>query len=129
MENNRTNTLNKPYHELISQATPTLNRLLSAGSHPPNKSYAENVEILSAQTLDVVNTVCAIAIIGRQCIYNRRHKPVKNPDKVFKTWAEPVWKSREDEKDGAIAYICGKVYMKEYLERGIRYLQIQLDQS
>lgn len=145
-------TNNKPikaYSELIPAAMPALKKLLDVSAsrqkqaaspgklvvYKPNDivpvdELAELEEsILANESLDVINTICVIEIIGRQHLYTNRKKPFKNPDKVFKSWANDLWEWNEQGKVGTIQYICGKVDMREYILNGMRLLGISLKEE
>lgn len=57
------------YPALIENAKPALRELLEAAS------YERRIAVLSACSLDVVNTVCTIMVLGRHSLYLRRKKP------------------------------------------------------
>ena len=139
----------KAYSELIPAALPALKKLLDVSAsrqkqiaHPgklivfkvndpvPVDELAELEEsILANEDLDVINTICVIEIIGRQHLYTNRKKPFKNPDRVFKSWADELWEYNEKGKIGTIEYICGKVDMREYILNGMRLLGISLKEE
>ena len=151
------NTTIKPYSELIPAVRPVLKRLLNVpdpqqdveASHDvfsllcfddidlDSSYYADPIDgwdtreeiILAYESMDVINTICVIEIIGRQYLYTNRKKPFKNPDKVFKSWAKELWEYNEKEKCGTIKYICGKVDMRKYLINGMHLLGIALKEE
>lgn len=151
------NTTIKPYSELIPAVRPVLKRLLNVpdpqqdveDSHDvfsllcfddidlDSSYYADPIDgwdtreeiILAYESMDVINTICVIEIIGRQYLYTNRKKPFKNPDKVFKSWAKELWEYNEKEKRGTIKYICGKVDMRKYLINGMHLLGISLKEE
>lgn len=90
------------YPALIENAKPALRELLEAAS------YERRIAVLSACSLDVVNTVCTIMVLGRHSLYLRRKKPFNAPDAVFVRWAADLWTLREQDKAGDIRYLCGK---------------------
>lgn len=106
------------YPALIENAKPALRELLEAAS------YERRIAVLSACSLDVVNTLCTIMALGRQNLYQRRKKPFNAPDAVFARWAADLWTLHEQEKDGDIRYLCGKTDLQEYLTRGLQLLRI-----
>ena len=136
----------KAYSELIPAAMPALKKLLDVSASRqkqaaspgklvvfkpndivPVDELAELEEsILANENLDVINTICVIEIIGRQHLYTNRKKPFKNPDKVFKSWANDLWEWNEQGKVGTIKYICGKVDMRKYILNGMHLLGISL---
>ena len=62
---------------LIENAKPALRELLEAAS------YERRIAVLNECSLDVVNTVCTIMVLGRHSLYLRRKKPFNAPDAVF----------------------------------------------
>lgn len=111
------------YPALIENAKPALRELLEAAS------YERRIAVLSACSLDVVNTLCTIMALGRQNLYQRRKKPFNAPDAVFARWAADLWTLHEQEKDGDIRYLCGKTDLQEYLTRGLQLLRIDLTEG
>ena len=105
---------------MIENAKPALRELLEAAS------YERRIAVLSACSLDVVNTVCTIMALERQYLYQRRKKPFNAPDAVFARWAADLWTLREQDKAGDIRYLCGKTDLREYLSRGLQLLRIDL---
>ena len=57
------------YPALIENAKPALSKLLEAAS------YERGIAVLNECSLDVVNTVCTIMVLGRHSLYLRRKKP------------------------------------------------------
>ena len=108
------------YPALIENAKPALSKLLEAAS------YERRIAVLNECSLDVVNTVCTIMVLGRQNLYQRRKKPFNVPDAVFVRWAADLWTLHEQDKAGDIRYLCGKTDLREYLSRGIQLLRIDL---
>ena len=108
------------YPALIENAKPALSKLLEAAS------YERRIAVLNECSLDVVNTVCTIMVLGRHSLYLRRKKPLNVPDAVFVRWAADLWTLREQDKAGDIRYLCGKTDLREYLSRGIQLLRIDL---
>ena len=104
----------KNYPALIEKATPALYALI----------YQD--DDLSGYDLDVINTVCVIMIVGRQCLYTRRKKPFKDPSAVFSRWARDLWTIDPRERQGEISYIKGKVDLIQYLVHGTRLLRIDM---
>lgn len=100
------------YPALIENAKPALCEMLEAAS------YERRIAVLNECSLDVVNTVCTIMVLGRQNLYQRRKKPFNAPDAVFVRWAADLWTLREQDKAGDIRYLCGKADLREYLSRG-----------
>ena len=90
------------YPALIENAKPALRELLEAAS------YERRIAVLNECSLDVVNTVCTIMVLGRHSLYLRRKKPFNAPDAVFVRWAADLWTLREQDKAGDIRYLCGK---------------------
>ena len=157
MTDDTINTTIKPFSELIPAVHPVLKRLLNESDtqHDAEEShdvfsllcfddvdldcscYADPIDgwdtreeiILAYESMNVINTICVIEIIGRQYLYTNRKKPFKNPDKVFKIWAKELWEYNEKEKRGTIKYICGKVDMRKYLINGIHLLGISLKEE
>jgi hypothetical protein len=139
----------KAYSELIPAALPALKKLLDVSASrqkqiaPPGKLIvftandkapvdvlAELEEsILANENMDVINTICVIEIIGRQYLYPNRKSPFKNPEKMFKSWADDLWEHSEKGKNGTIKYICDKVDMREYILNGMRLLGISLKEE
>ena len=105
---------------LIENAKPALRELLEAAS------YERKIAVLNECSLDVVNTVCTIMVLGRHSLYLRRKKPFNVPDAVFVRWAADLWTLREQDKAGDIRYLCGKTDLREYLSRGLQLLRIDL---
>lgn len=68
------------YPALIENAKPALRELLEAAS------YERRIAVLNECSLDVVNTVCTIMVLGRHSLYLRRKKPFNVPDAVFVRW-------------------------------------------
>ncbi len=87
------------YPALIENAKPALRELLEAAS------YERRIAVLSACSLDVVNTLCTLMVLGRHSLYQ---KPFNVPDAVFARWAADLWTLREQDKAGDIRYLCGK---------------------
>ena len=56
------------YPALIENAKPALCEMLEAAS------YERRIAVLNECSLDVVNTVCTIMVLGRQNLYQRRKK-------------------------------------------------------
>ena len=108
------------YPALIENAKPALCEMLETAS------YERRIAVLNECSLDVVNTVCTIMVLGRQNLYQRRKKPFNAPDAVFVRWAADLWTLREQDKAGDIRYLCGKTDLQEYLSRGIQLLRIDL---
>lgn len=108
------------YPALIENAKPALHELLEAAS------YERRIAVLNECSLDVVNTVCTIMVLGRQNLYQRRRKPFNAPDAVFVRWAADLWTLHEQEKSGDIRYLSGKTDLREYLTRGLQLLRIDL---
>lgn len=54
------------YPALIKNAKPALRELLEAAS------YERRIAVLNECSLDVVNTVCTIMVLGRHSLYLRR---------------------------------------------------------
>ena len=108
------------YPALIENAKPALRELLGAAS------YERRIAVLSACSLDVVNTVCTIMALGRQYLYQRHKKPLNAPDAAFVRWAADLWTLREQDKAGDIRYLCGKTDLREYLSQGLQLLRIDL---
>ena len=65
------------YPALIENAKPALRELLEAAS------YERRIAVLNECSLDVINTVCTIMVLGRHSLYQRRRKPFTAPDAVF----------------------------------------------
>lgn len=65
------------YPMLIENAKPALRELLEAAS------YERRIVVLNECSLDVVNTVCTIMVLGRHSLYLRRKKPFNAPDAVL----------------------------------------------
>lgn len=105
---------------MIENAKPALRELLEAAS------YERRIAVLNECSLDVVNTVCTIMVLGRHSLYLRRKKPFNAPDAVFVRWAADLWTLREQGKAGDIRYLCGKTDLREYLSRGLQLLRIDL---
>ena len=103
------------YPALIENAKPALRELLEAAS------YERRIAVLNECSLDVVNTVCTIMVLGRHS-----RKPFTAPDAVFVRWAADLWTLREQDKAGDIRYLCGKTDLREYLSRGLQLLRIDL---
>ncbi|UQT48432.1 hypothetical protein M5E87_28370 [Flavonifractor plautii] len=57
------------YPALIENAKPALRELLEAAS------YERRIAVLNECSLDVVNTVCTIMVLGRHSLYLRRKSP------------------------------------------------------
>lgn len=57
------------YPALIENAKPALRKLLEAAS------YERRIAVLNECSLDVVNTVCTIMVLGRHSLYLRRKSP------------------------------------------------------
>lgn len=108
------------YPALIENAKPALCEMLEAAS------YERRIAVLNECSLNVVNTVCTIMVLGRQNLYQRRKKPFNAPDAVFVRWAADLWALREQDKAGDIRYLCGKADLREYLSRGLQLLRIDL---
>lgn len=108
------------YPALIENAKPALRELLEAAS------YERRIAVLNECSLDVVNTVCTLMVLGRQYLYQRRKKPFNAPDAAFVRWAADLWTLREQDKAGDIRYLSGKTDLQEYLTRGLQLLQIDL---
>ena len=108
------------YPALVENAKPALSKLLEAAS------YERRIAVLNECSLDVVNTVCTIMVLGRHSLYLCRKKPFNVPDAVFVRWAADLWTLREQDKAGDIRYLCGKTDLREYLSRGIQLLRIDL---
>ena len=108
------------YPALIETAKPALCEMLEAAS------YERRIAVLNECSLDVVNTVCTIMVLGRQNLYQRRKKPFNAPDAVFVRWAADLWTLREQDKAGDIRYLCGKTDLREYLSQGLQLLRIDL---
>ena len=106
------------YPALIENAKPALCEMLETAS------YERRIAVLNECSLDVVNTVCTIMVLGRQNLYQRRKKPFNAPDAVFVRWAADLWTLREQDKAGDIRYLCGKTDLREYLSRGLQLLRI-----
>lgn len=111
------------YPALIENAKPALRELLEAAS------YERRIAVLNECSLDVVNTVCTIMVLGRHSLYLRRKKPFNAPDAVFVRWAADLWTLREQDKAGDIRYLCGKTDLQEYLTRGLQLLRIDLTEG
>ena len=105
---------------LIENAKPALRELLEAAS------YELRIAVLNECSLDVVNTVCTIMVLGRHSLYLRRKKPFNAPDAAFVRWAADLWTLREQDKAGDIRYLCGKTDLREYLSQGLQLLRIDL---
>ena len=90
------------YPALIENAKPALRELLEAAS------YERRIAVLSACSLDEINTLCTLMVLGRHSLYLRRKKPFNAPDAVFVRWAADLWTLREQDKAGDIRYLCGK---------------------
>ena len=73
------------YPALIENAKPALSKLLEAAS------YERRIAVLNECSLDVVNTVCTIMVLGRHSLYLRRKKPFNAPDAAFVRWAADLW--------------------------------------
>ena len=101
------------YPALIENAKPALRELLEAAS------YERRIAVLNECSLDVVNTVCTIMVLGRHSLYLRRKKPFNAPDAVFVRW----------DKAGDIRYLCGKTDLREYLSQGLQLLRIDLTEG
>ena len=108
------------YPALIENAKPALRELLGAAS------YERRIAVLNECSLEVVNTVCTIMVLGRHSLYLRRKKPFNAPGAVFVRWAADLWTLHEQEKDGDIRYLSGKTDLQEYLSRGLQLLRIDL---
>lgn len=108
------------YPALIENAKPALCEMLETAS------YERRIAVLNEYSLDVVNTVCTIMVLGRQNLYQRRKKPFNAPDAVFVRWAADLWTLREQDKAGDIRYLCGKTDLREYLSQGLQLLRIDL---
>lgn len=108
------------YPALIENAKPALCEMLETAS------YERRIAVLNECSLDVVNTVCTIMVLGRQNLYQRRKKPFNAPDAVFVRWAADLWTLREQDKEGDIRYLCGKTDLREYLSQGLQLLRIDL---
>ena len=108
------------YPALIENAKPALRELLEAAS------YERRIAVLNECSLDVVNTVCTLMVLGRQYLYQRRKKPFNAPDEAFVRWAADLWTLHEQEKSGDIRYLSGKTDLQEYLTRGLQLLRIDL---
>ena len=106
---------------MIENAKPALRELLEAAS------YERRIAVLSACSLDVVNTVCTIMVL--HSLYLRRKKPINAPDAVFVRWAADLWTLREQDKAGDIRYLCGKTDLREYLSQGLQLLRIDLTEG
>lgn len=100
------------YPMLIENAKPALRELLEAAS------YERRIAVLNECSLDVVNTVCTIMVLGRHSLYLRRKKPFNAPDAVFVRWAADLWTLREQDKAGDIRYLCGKRIYGNIFRRG-----------
>lgn len=111
------------YPALIENAKPALRELLEAAS------YERRIAVLNECSLDVVNTVCTIMVLGRHSLYQRRRKPFTAPDAVFVRWAADLWTLHEQEKSGDIRYLSGKTDLQEYLTRGLQLLRIDLTEG
>ena len=111
------------YPALIENAKPALRELLGAAS------YERKIAVLSACSLDVVNTLCTIMALGRQYLYHHRRKPFTAPDAAFVRWAADLWTLREQDKAGDIRYLCGKTDLREYLSWGLQLLRIDLTEG
>lgn len=108
------------YPALIENAKPALRELLGAAS------YERRIAVLSACSLDEINTLCTLMVLGRHSLYLRRKKPFNAPDAVFVRWAADLWTLREQDKAGDIRYLCGKTDLREYLSQGLQLLRINL---
>ena len=73
------------YPALIENAKPAQRELLGAAS------YERRIAVLNECSLDVVNTICTIMVLGRHSLYLRRKKPFNAPDAVFVRWAADLW--------------------------------------
>lgn len=111
------------YPALIENAKPALRELMEAAS------YERRIAVLNECSLDVVNTVCTIMVLGRHSLYLRRKKPFNAPDAVFARWAADLWTLREQDKAGDIRYLCGKTDLREYLSQGLQLLRIDLTEG
>ena len=111
------------YPALIENVKPALRELLEAAS------YERRIAVLNECSLDVVNTVCTIMVLGRHSLYLRRKKPFNAPDAVFVRWAADLWTLREQDKAGDIRYLCGKTDLREYLSQGLQLLRIDLTEG
>ena len=56
---------------MIENAKPALCEMLEAAS------YERRIAVLNECSLDVVNTVCTIMVLGRQNLYQRRKKALQ----------------------------------------------------
>lgn len=108
------------YPALIENAKPALRELLEAAS------YERRIAVLNECSLDVVNTVCTLMVLGRHSLYLRRKRPFAAPDAAFVRWAADLWTLHEQEKSGDIRYLSGKTDLQEYLTRGLQLLRIDL---
>lgn len=108
------------YPAMIENAKPALREMLEAAS------YERRIAVLSGCSLDVVNTVCTLMVLGRHSLYLRRERPFNAPDAVFVRWAADLWTLHEQEKSGDIRYLSGKTDLQEYLTRGLQLLRIDL---
>lgn len=62
---------------MIENAKPALRELLGAAS------YERRIAVLSACSLDEINTLCTLMVLGRHSLYLRRKKPFNAPDAVL----------------------------------------------
>ena len=62
---------------MIENAKPALHELLGAAS------YERRIAVLTECSLEVVNTVCTIMVLGRHSLYLRRKKALQRAGRGF----------------------------------------------
>lgn len=112
-------TYAEQYRERIQRIRPVLKRITFC---PCSATKAE--QILAGYRLDDVRTLQVIMTIGRRYKDIKRRKPVKNPDKVFKSWDDYLGFDACANVQNEIDYLFGKNDWQSWLKYGMRVLSI-----
>lgn len=110
------------YSYLINSSRKVLFMLASMrGEH----SCSRAERLLNQYPMEVVQTVSAIMVLGRDYYHDGKVKPVRKPAHLFKEYAQELWIDDPKMKEGEVEYVTGNRYMADYLQAGIAVLGIK----
>ena len=110
------------YNYLIKKSRATLFKLTSLrGENADLKAE----KLLKTCSIEVVETVSIILILGRDAYYDKQTEPVKDPVKLFKEYYDEHWIDDPEMKEYEIEYIVSKRDLPDYLQAGMKALNIQ----
>lgn len=110
------------YSHLINSSRKVLFRLASMRGEG---YYPRAERLLNQYPMDVVQTVSAIMILGRDYYHDGKVKPVRKPAHLFKEYAQELWVDDPNMKEGEVEYVTGNRYMADYLQAGMTVLGIK----